>query len=82
MQQVFQDGNLNYKLLRHRLACPLVRIIHFMAEGGRVYVKRDHKMCRLFFLDHLEDELHEAEDAVGGQTFLGRKGRYRIECAV
>ena len=69
-QHFLYQGHLLAQLLRHPLAGALVRLVHFVAEGGRVQVEGKGNGVRLLLLDELIDDIEKAVDGVGVGAIL------------
>ena len=69
-QHFLYQGHLLAQLLRHSLAGALVRLVHFVAEGGRVQVEGKGDGVRLLILDELIDDIEKAVDGVGVGAIL------------
>ncbi len=70
------------QFLRHGLAGALVRLIHLMAEGGRMHVKGHRQIIRMFLLQDLEHYIQKAKDRVGMQPFCVAQIRHAVKGSV
>ncbi len=64
LQQRLHQRHLLQQLRRHGLSRALVAVKHLVPEGGLRQVKGHSEMIRAFLLQHLQQNVHKAEDAV------------------
>ena len=81
-EQIFEDGDLDDKIFRHRLSCCLVAGIHLMAECGSMYVERHNKVTGIFVFDDFEKKFDKSENTVGRKPVFCGKDAHRIVSAI
>ena len=79
LQQLLHQRHLLQQLRRHGLSRALVAVKHFVSEGRLRQIKGHRQVIRAFLLQHLQQNVHKAEDAVDVLSLGIAELRYAVE---
>ena len=76
------NGHLCAQLVGHSVSACLISVVHLVAEGGRLEVKRNSRKVGLILLYLLGENIDHTVQRIGGRAVLGGQQSDAVKRAV